>query len=183
MAKNEKMIAIIFDTETTGLIENPARKLEKQPEIISFASQKINLATGEYFESYEKLFRPLNLISNEITKITGISNDLVEHEHTFDYYIDDVIQILEAAPLLIGQNLGFDMDMVELECRRYKRKIIWPRTMDIVQNTIHLKGYRLSLTNLHLELFGKAFEGAHKANVDVAITCKCAIELYKRGLL
>jgi hypothetical protein len=39
------------------------------------------------------------------------------------------------------------------------------------------------LTNLHIELFGSEFEGAHQASVDVAITCKCAIELFKRGLL
>jgi DNA polymerase III epsilon subunit-like protein len=76
------------------------------------------------------------------------------------------------------------MDMIELECRRYKYPPPrWPRILDLVQNTIHLKGYRLSLTNLHLELFGIAFESAHDAAVDCTATSKCAIELFKRGLL
>jgi DNA polymerase III epsilon subunit-like protein len=177
------MLALIFDTETTGLIENPARKLEKQPEIISFASQKINLQTGEYFESYNRLFKPQNSISAEITKITGISNIDVEYADLIYYHIDEIVKMLEEVPLLIGQNLRFDMDMIELECNRCNKPIKWPRTLDLVQHTIHLKGYRLSLTNLHLELFGTTFTGAHQANVDVAITCKCAIELFRKGLL
>jgi DNA polymerase III alpha subunit (gram-positive type) len=178
------MIATVFDTETTGLIDNPARKLEKQPEIISFAAQTINLATGEYLPyTYNLLFKPTNPISSEITKITGISNDDVKDCQIIYHYINDIIPILEEAPLLIGQNIRFDMDMIELECKRWSRTIKWPKTLDLIQHTIHLKGYRLSLTNLHLELFGMEFAGAHQANVDVAITCKCAIELYKRGLL
>jgi DNA polymerase III epsilon subunit-like protein len=99
------------------------------------------------------------------------------------YFIDDILLCLEDSSLLIGQNVRYDMDMVELECRRYNKTIKWPPILDLIQNTIHLKGYRLSLTNLHIELFGSEFEGAHQASVDVAITCKCAIELFKRGLL
>ena len=179
------MIATVFDTETTGLIDNPARKLEKQPEIISFAAQTINLATGEYLygNGYNTFIKPHNSISEEITKITGITNEQVKDMPNMYYFIDDILLCLEKSELLIGQNIRFDMDMVELECRRLGKTIKWPKTLDLIQHTIHLKGYRLSLTNLHLELFGMEFAGAHQANVDVAITCKCAIELYKRGLL
>jgi DNA polymerase III subunit alpha len=177
------MIATIFDTETTGLIENPARKLDKQPEIISFASQVVNLATGEYFESESMFFKPQNPISAEITKITGITNEQVKDKRNIGWFINDIADLLELSPLLIGQNIRFDMDMIELECRRYDRLIKWPKTLDLIQNTIHLKGFRLSLTNLHIELFGEPFSGAHQASVDVAITCKCAIELFRRGLL
>jgi DNA polymerase-3 subunit alpha len=179
------MIATIFDTETTGLIDNPARKLEKQPEIISFSAQTVNLATGEFLNGngYNTFIKPLNPISSEITKITGITNEQVRNMPHMEHFIDDIILCLEGSELLIGQNIRFDMDMVELECRRLNKFIHWPYTMDLIQNTIHLKGYRLSLTNLHIELFGEPFSGAHQASVDVAITCKCAIELFKRGLL
>jgi DNA polymerase III subunit alpha, Gram-positive type len=178
------VIATVFDTETTGLIINPARKLEKQPEIIAFASQTINLATGEYlYEGYNTFIKPHDPISEEITKITGITNEQVKDMPEMYYFIDDILLCLEGSELLIGQNIRFDMDMVELECKRLNKTIKWPKTMDLIQNTIHLRGYRLSLTNLHIELFGSEFTGAHQASVDVAITCKCAIELFKRGLL
>jgi DNA polymerase III epsilon subunit-like protein len=177
------MIATIFDTETTGLIESPARKLEKQPEIISFSAQTVNLATGEFISNYDTFIKPKSSISAEITKITGITNEQVKDMPTMYYFIDDILLCLEGSELLIGQNIRFDMDMVELECKRLGKTIKWPKHMDLIANTVHLKGYRLSLTNLHLELFGTAFEGAHQAHVDVAITCKCAIELFRRGML
>jgi DNA polymerase III epsilon subunit-like protein len=75
------------------------------------------------------------------------------------------------------------MGMINLECKRYDKEIKWPKTLDLVENSIFVKGYRLSLTNLHKELFGTDFAGAHDATVDVRITIKCAIEMFKRGWL
>jgi hypothetical protein len=66
---------------------------------------------------------------------------------------------------------------------RYNKRIKWPQVLDLVANTIHIKGYRLSLKNLHMELFGKEFESSHTADADVRATIRCAIELFKRGLL
>jgi DNA polymerase III epsilon subunit-like protein len=177
------MLATVFDTETTGLIVNPARKLDTQPEIISIAIQKIDMKELRIGTFYYKTFKPIKSIPSEITKITGFTDESVENCPSINEYLDEIIGTLEDSQLLIGQNIRFDMSMIELECRRYKRTIKWPRVMDLIENTIHLKGYRLSLTNLHIELFGKPFEGAHQADTDVLITCKCAIELFKRGLL
>lgn len=177
------MIATIFDTETTGLIENPARKLESQPEIISIGIQSVNLVTGEYFEPYYRTFKPTKSISQEIYKITGLNDETVKDSLPFHNHVDEVVTLLEGAQLLIGQNISFDMGMVNTELLRLNRKIKWPKRLDLVENSIYLKGFRLSLTNLHIELFGEEFKGAHRADVDVLITCKCAIEMYKRGWL
>jgi DNA polymerase III subunit alpha, Gram-positive type len=177
------MIATVFDCETTGLIENPARKLDSQPEIISFASVTVALDTEQRSDEYYRIFKPSKPISQQITEITGFTNRDLNDCNPIFHYIDEMINILEKAPILIGQNIRFDQDMIELECKRYARSIRWPKTIDIVQNTIHIKGYRLSLTNLHMELFGHEFDSAHRADVDVLITAKCAIELYKRGML
>jgi DNA polymerase III alpha subunit (gram-positive type) len=177
------MKATIFDTETTGLIINPARRLDTQPEIISIAIQSVDLQTEELFDKYYKVFKPIKSISEEITKITGFTNDSVSEAPPIKDYIDEIIHNLQAASLIIGQNIDFDMNMIRLECQRYNRVIKWPPVQDLVANTIYLKGYRLSLKNLHIELFGAEFTGAHQADVDVQMTIKCAIELYKRGQL
>jgi DNA polymerase III epsilon subunit-like protein len=177
------MKATIFDTETTGLIVNPARKLDSQPEIISIAIQSVDLQAAEVYDTFYRIFKPNKPISEEITKITGFTNDSVSAAPPIKDHLDEIIQKLESANLLIGQNLAFDLDMVGLELERYDRTIKWPPVMDLVANTIHLRGYRLSLKNLHIELFGKEFEGAHRADVDVAMTVKCAMELFKRGML
>jgi ATP-dependent DNA helicase DinG len=177
------MMVTVFDTETTGLIDNPARKLDKQPEIISFASVTLDLATDFRSDVYYRIFKPTKPVSEEITRITGFRNIDLEDCNPIFHYIDEMLNILEKAPLLIGQNISFDKGMIELECKRYSRSIKWPKTMDLVENSIFTKGYRLSLTNLHMELFGHNFDSAHRADVDVLITAKCAIEMFRRGWL
>jgi len=182
-AENSTMNVTVFDTETTGLIDNPARKLEKQPEIVSIAIQNINLATGELGGEYYQMFKPTRPIPQDVTKIHGITNEMVENSPSIELALSYIIGTLEMSQLIIGQNISFDKSMVELECKRYNRSIKWPKTMDLVENSIFTKGYRLSLTNLHMELFGTNFDSAHRANVDVLITAKCATEMFRRGWL
>ena len=177
------MIATVFDTETTGLIINPARNLFAQPEIISIAIQSVNMMTEELFNDYYRVFQPTKSISQEITKITGFTNASVMNAPRVKDHLDEIIARLMVCPLIIGQNVSFDMSLVNLECQRYDKVIKWPPTIDLVENSIFIKGYRLSLTNLHQELFGADFSGAHEADIDVKITIKCAIEMFKRGWL
>ena len=178
------MIATIFDTETTGLIINPARKLDVQPEIVSLAVLKVNLGEATMTDLYYKLFKPQRPIPQEVTKIHGISNEYVKDMPSIEQELPFIIPMLRSGDMILGQNVRFDMDMIELECRRYNTPPPrWPRALDLVENSIYLKGFRLSLTNLHIELFGKEFEGAHRADTDVTITAKCAIEMFKRGWL
>jgi DNA polymerase III epsilon subunit-like protein len=178
------MIATVFDTETTGLIINPARKLDTQPEIISLAIQDVDLAAGEITNQYYQEFKPLKPISEEITRITRITNEQLKDAHSMNFELPNIIPRFSGAPIILGQNIRFDMDMVELECKRYNYPVPkWPMAIDLIQHTIHLKGFRLSLTNLHKELFGTEFASAHNAGVDCTTTSKCAIELFKRGLL
>jgi DNA polymerase III epsilon subunit-like protein len=178
------MKAVTFDTETTGLIINPARKLDMQPEIISLAMQDVDLKTGEITNNYYQEFKPLKPVSEEITRITIINNEQLKSAHSMNFELPMIMLRLMSTTVVIGQNIRFDMDMIELECKRYHYTMLkWPKAIDLIQNTIHLKGYRLSLTNLHKELFGTEFASAHNAMVDCTTTSKCAIELFRRGLL
>jgi DNA polymerase III epsilon subunit-like protein len=178
------MKVTVFDTETTGLIINPARKLDAQPEIVSIAILKIDLYEAKMEDMYYKLFKPSKSIPQHAFKIHGISDEDVKNcPRIYHHLTDEIIPLFEESNLIIGQNINFDMSMVDLECKRYSRPIKWPKALDLVENSIFLQGYRLSLIDLHIELFGKEFEGAHKADTDVRITAKCAIEMYKRRWL
>jgi DNA polymerase III epsilon subunit-like protein len=177
------MLALVIDTETTGLIDNPARRLAIQPEIISFASLNVTLSDGDIFNEYYRVFQPKKPVSAEITKITGFTNSILANAPSIEDYLDDIKERIEDAPILIGQNIQFDINMVNLECQRYDKVIKWPMSIDLVQHAIYLRGYRLTLTNLHIELFGTTFPEAHKALEDARITAKCAIEMHKRGIL
>ena len=177
------MIALVLDTETTGLIDNPARRLALQPEIISYASVNINTSENLLFGEYYRIFQPTKSINEEITKITGFTNEYLNNFHFIVDDIDEIVDQIQNASCIIGHNIKFDMNMIELECQRHGKTINWPQNIDLVQNSIYLQGYRLTLTDLHLKLFGTTFQSAHRADVDVQMTAKCALEMFKLGML
>jgi len=177
------MQAIVFDTETSGLIDNPAKRISLQPEVISFASVLVDFDKKEIGAPFYKIFKPKKPIDSIITRITKFTNEYLNDMPPIEDSIDDILSILSGAPLIIGQNISFDQAMIDFECKRYGRTIKWPKAIDLIANTIHIKGYRLSLTNLHMELFKEGFDSAHRADVDAYVTAKCAIEMFERGLL
>lgn len=177
------MLALVFDTETSGLIENPARRLEVQPEIIAFASCFIIPSEDSIYGDYYKEFKPRKPIGADITKITGLTNEQLNKCDYIDSHLEHLINLLENAPVIIGQNVRFDMSMIELECQRYGKSIAWPTAIDLVQHAIHIEGYRLKLGDLYMKLFGRTFADAHRADVDCQMTARCAIEMWKRGML
>ena len=177
------MKALIFDTETTGLVENRTLKLDRQPEIIEFYGCVVDLETGEVSKELDLLIKPTKPIPAEITRIVDIDNAMVETAPPFRDIANQIFDLIAEAPAVIAHNLSFDCDMVEIEFERLGDKIAWPHKICTVEQTIHLKGYRLKLTDLHQHLFGEPFAGAHRAKVDVQALVRCCLELTKRGLL
>jgi DNA polymerase III epsilon subunit-like protein len=181
--KGTDLIVFAFDTETTGLVENRTVKLDKQPEIIEFYGALVNLDTGKVLKEIDQLFKPSREISEEITKITGIDNDMVANSPPFKQFADVIKTLLQNAPAVLAHNLSFDIDMVELEMERLGKKVEWPHKICTVEQTKHLKGFRLKLSLLHEHLFGTPFSGAHRAKVDVEALIRCAVKLRAEGVL
>lgn len=183
------MKIMAFDTETTGLIGNHTMKLDKQPELIEFYGCIVDLATGEIGEAVNLLVKPVKPIKegfdgSKITQITGIDDVLLEDERasSFNTLKDIFYSFIETAPGVLAHNLSFDMEIMDLEFERRGMKVTWPNVrICTVEQTVHLKGYRLSLAGLHELLFGEAFPEAHRAKNDVTAMVRCAVELFKRG--
>lgn len=174
-------LALAFDTETTGLIENVTVKDKVLPEVIDFYGCIFDMNTGRIIEELDILIKPSRSISEEITNITGITEDMVKGKKSFKQNAKAIKAIIEKAPMAIAHNAAFDKEMLNIEMERAKEKIEWPRVLCTVEQTMHLKGYRLSLTALHELLFGEGFPDAHRAKVDVLAQVKCIVELMKRG--
>ncbi len=184
------MKILIFDTETTGLIDNHTMKIDKQPEVIEFYGHGVDLATGEIGQTLEVLVKPVTPIEEgyqggkKIIQITGIDDVLLEEERAvpFNTLKDVFHSFIETAPGVLAHNLSFDMEIIDLEFERRGMKVEWPATrICTVEQTVHLKGYRLSLAGLHELLFGEEFPKAHRAKNDVMALTRCAVELFKRG--
>lgn len=185
------MKALIFDTETTGLPKNRTIKLEYQPEIIELFAQTVNLKTGKILKKFGTLIKPTKPLSDvpafgekkTITQITGITNEMLADAPSFKDVSEKVFALIESSQAVIAHNLGFDSEMIDIEAQRLAYEVSWPRKICSVESTIAMKGKRLTLTKLHLELFGEKFEDAHRAKSDVDALTRCCIELFKRGML
>jgi DNA polymerase III epsilon subunit family exonuclease len=174
------MIALIFDTETNGLIDNLITAREKQPDIIEFFGQVVNLETGEKLSELEQLIKPPKPIDAEITNITGINDEMVSQSPAFEQVAGQIEKYITTAPLVIAHNLSYDKDMLNIEFQRLGHFIAWPPGLCTVEQSVHYKGYRLNLTSLHEYLFGQPFVGAHRARPDVEALTRCCVEMFKR---
>lgn len=176
------MIILAFDTETTALVENHTIKMDKQPYVIEFYGVLTNLETGELINELDLLIKPPISIPEQVTKITGIDDAMVADAKQFEVYASSIKKLIEDAPTILAHNLSFDMEVLDLQFERLGQSIKWPNErICTVEQTVHINGYRLSLSNLHEKLFGVAFPGAHRAKVDVQALVRCATEMYKKG--
>jgi DNA polymerase III alpha subunit (gram-positive type) len=178
------MRAFVFDTETSGLIDTHRIPLKKQPEIIEFYGATVNPESGEIFGEIDQLIKPAKEISEEITRITHITNDMLKDAPAFGFVADKIKAAIEEADCVIAHNLSYDMEITDIEFERIGGKIAWPkRRICTVEQTIHLKGHRLNLMGLHELLFKSRFEEAHRARNDVEALIRCVVELFRRGEL
>lgn len=183
-----KMKAIIFDTETTGLIKNRKIPLDKQPEIIEFYGCLVDLKAktkkGQILAELEILIRPNNKkLDDAITKITGLEYDRdLKDKKSFPQVASTIKNFMGLADIWIAHNASFDLEMLEIEFERIGQSIK-PKDKIIctVEQTMSLKGYRLNLAALYEHLFKEKMGTAHRAKVDVMNLKDCCFALYKMG--
>lgn len=174
---------LIFDTETTGLIANRTIKDEKLPRIIEFYGCLVDLEREQILDELETLVNPGIAIPPDITDITGINNEMVQKAPRINQIANSLQAMIESADEMIAHNLAYDEEVIRIEFDRMKRPIKLPVMLCTVEQTVHLKGYRLSLSKLHELLFGDAFADAHEAKADVLALVRCCFELRKRGII
>jgi len=175
-------IDLIYDTETTNLIANTLKAIDKQPHIIEFYGCLVDRDTQETIDELDLLIKPPVSITAEITKITGIKPEMVADAPTFYAVAGQIRDMFARADRLVAHNLSYDMQMIDFEFRRLGVVIPMPKDrICTVEQTEHLNGFRLNLNDLHEYLFGEPFKGAHRAKVDVMALRRCYFELIKRG--
>jgi len=174
---------IIFDTETTGLDAPLATKIESQPYITEFYAVRLT-KDFEFIDEVETMIKPPIPISEEITKITGITDEDVKDAPSFIQVYDQIYNLFECCKNVVGHNVMFDLRLLKFELFRYDLEYCfnWPRNrICTVEKSKHYQNKRLTLQKLHIHLFGSEFTGAHRARHDVEATAKCFMEMVRRG--
>lgn len=174
---------MVFDTETTALVANHSLPLSAQPHVVEFYGAILN-ARGDVVEEMEFLCKPPVPITEEITKITGISPSMVEECLPFAEYAEALQHFIESADSVAAHNLSYDFFVLGSEFERLGTKLNWPIVrICTVEQTVHLRGHRMNLSSLHEHLFGETFIGAHRARRDVEALIRCFNRLREEDMV
>lgn len=161
------MKAIIFDTETTGLLLPSSAPLEKQPRIIELGALKVSPEAGILGE-LSQLIHPQVEITAEITKITGITNDDLVGKPTFAEFLPTLRAFFEDADMLICHNAPFDVGMLKNDLARAGCED-FPMPAEIIctaQEYTPVVGKRPRLIQLYEIVMGKPLAQTHRALDD-----------------
>lgn len=179
---------IVWDTETTGLLQPEIVDLNKQPYIIEICCIKLemdeekNLEVVDIFETFVK---PPVPISEEITKITGIDESMVANSPEFIEIYKDLAEFHKGVDTTVAHNLMFDMGMLTNELARHDLEYKFPYPMNhvcTVEASMAIKNKRMKLGDLYKHVTGSYIQGAHRARVDVEALVECYAYLVKENM-
>lgn len=161
------MKAIIFDTETTGLLLPSSAPVEKQPKIIELGA--IAVSESGVLGELSQLLSPGQEITAEITKITGITNEDLVGKPTFAEFLPQLKDFFAGSDMLICHNAPFDTgmlknDLIRAACEDFP----WPTTIICTaQEYTPVVGKRPSLKALYKHIIGEELAQTHRALDDV----------------
>ncbi|MDR6966588.1 DNA polymerase-3 subunit alpha [Flavobacterium arsenatis] len=187
---------LIFDTETTGLPKRwdaPITDVNNWPRCIQIAWQ-LHDEMGKLIEHQDYLVKPEGFnIPYDAERIHGISTELAQADGISLAEVLEKFNIaLSKAKFIVGQNLGFDVNI--MGCEFHRMGVNSPMSLmpvldtctEVTASLLKLPGGRggkfklPTLTELHEYLFHKPFAEAHNATADVEATTRCFLELIRR---
>jgi DNA polymerase III subunit epsilon len=151
---------IYFDLETTGTFYEKDRIVE----IAAF--------DPVHNRSFQRLVNPGVLISEEVIRIHGITNEMVEKEPSFQVIGKEFIEFCSGDIMFIAHNgEQFDLRFMRAECKRHK--LSFPKGWALVDSLKWARKYRKDLPKHTLqylrETFGIPENQAHRALDDSII--------------
>ncbi len=160
------MKAVIFDTETTGLLLPSSAPLEKQPRIIELGIAVV--IDGKLASEHNWLINPEMEISAEITKITGITNEDLVGKPLFRQLLGEIEEVFGGSDYGFAHNAPFDVGMLTNELKRCGRTgFPWPtEIICTAQEYTPVMGKRPRLINLYEYVMGRPLAQTHRASDD-----------------
>ena len=158
---------VVFDLETTGLEAS-------SEEIIEIGAVKI--INGKLTQTFSSLIKPNKVISEEITGITGITNEMVADAYSIEQVLPDFYKFTRGA-VLSAYNIAFDYNFLYVASHKmgYNFNNRQIDSMYLARTKLPgLKNYRLKTVATTL---GVPLENAHRAVNDAIATAEVFIKL------
>lgn len=157
---------VAVDLETTGL--NPADE-----EIIEFAA--VRVVDGRVADTFSSLANPRREISEEITKITGITNEMLATAPDVADVLKDFLAFVGDS-VIVGHNVNFDVNFIYDSSERHELGTFsndFVDTMRISRKcTIGARNHKLDTLLKHYDIVN---DNAHRALSDTL----CTQQLYE----
>lgn len=177
---------IFLDTETTGLLLPEATEIMKQPRIIEIYAARFS-PKRKLLDEFGTFVNPRVPISDEITRITGITDDDVEGQPEFVQIYNKLCNFFRGSRTLVAHNCAFDSGMIAVELMRIDKhwQFPWPSEhICTVEKSYQIKDRRLKLGELNEMATGQPeIKGAHRAQADTLALADCYWWLEDEDLL
>ena len=162
---------VVYDIETTGFSQ-------EFDEIIEIAACKVY--QGGIIEKYETFVNPRRHISEKITELTSITDEMVSDAK----YIEDVLpEFLEFCKdsILVAHNAKFDVGMIYAKCKKNNIEFEEFPVIDTLNLFRVLAGYSGEQKKFNLKVLSKHYkikqEQHHRAIDDTRVTALCFIAM------
>ena len=174
---------IIFDVETTGLVDTINLPLTEQPFIIEFAALKVD-DDLQIQDEMHFLCRPDCQIPEKITRITGITDKILSSHDPFPKHYQALCDFFLGEDKLVAHNIAFDRQLLAFELMRIDKllQFPWPKLHYCsVEESRYIQGRRLRLSELYQIATGFDLQGGHRANADCKALLDCVRFLRTEG--
>ena len=157
---------VVFDVETTGL--SPETN-----DITEIGAVKI--VNGEITEKFQSLCKPFEKIPQEITRLTGITDEMVQNMPLSTDIISDFLMFAKDATL-VGYNVNFDYSFIQNVAKRISKQVNNPKRdcLNDARAKVYLPNYKLKNLVSHL---GITLDNAHRALYDATATAEAFLAL------
>ena len=153
-----------IDVETTGY-------MPKFDNIIEFCGVKVS--NGKIIKTYSTLIKPSTPVSEFITDLTGITNDMLENKTCFEGVANNIYQFLENE-ILLGHNIHFDINFLYDNFKITINKNLENDFVDLLRLSRRLfKNFENHKLVTVAEELGVTSENWHRARADCDTTIKC----------
>lgn len=166
LTKDKEVNFVAIDVETTGL--SPVYN-----ELIEISAIKYEKAKKK--DTFSTLIRPKKEISDTITNITGITNEMVKNAPKIEQVMPKLIKFIGDYPI-VAHNANFDYSFLQNNSQKSfsKNKVI--DTVAISRKMLpSLPNHKLNTVSKYI---GIEEDGFHRAEFD----CECCAKIYIKYL-
>lgn len=161
---------VVFDLETTGLSNVHHRITE---------IGAVKIIGGEIVDEFSALVNPQQSISEKITKITGITNEMVREAPTIEMILPSFVKFVKNC-VLVAHNADFDIGFLRenMQKQGYYFDYQVLDTLKLSRQLLKdLKKYKLNAVAKALDV---KLENHHRAVYDAKATAEIFIKLIQR---